>query len=142
MGLHHGWGRSYKDLWQRYWAMRGYRQRYQNGFGLVSDLKQCLRDFEENGDISPFILAQKDFSNRFIIPQRLYGREKDVKTLIDAFEDVCNGAKGLILVAGNPGIGKSALVKEIHKPVVAKKGYFISGKYEQCNYRYSLHGSE
>lgn len=32
MGVHHAWGRTYKDLWQRYFTMRGYRQRYQNGF--------------------------------------------------------------------------------------------------------------
>jgi len=32
MGVHHAWGRTYKDLFQRYKAMRGFRQRYQNGF--------------------------------------------------------------------------------------------------------------
>ena len=33
MGAHHGWGRTYKDLYHRYKAMRGYRTRYQNGTG-------------------------------------------------------------------------------------------------------------
>lgn len=106
-------------------------ERYQNGFGLMFDLKQCFKEFEENGDIAPFVLAQRDFSIRFIIPQKLYGRKEEIETLIDSFEEVCDGAKGLILVAGSPGIGKSSLVNEIHKPIVAKKGYFISGKYEQ-----------
>ncbi|MBF6591052.1 MAG: class I tRNA ligase family protein, partial [Ktedonobacterales bacterium] len=32
MGVHHAWGRTYKDLWPRFNTMRGYRQRYQNGF--------------------------------------------------------------------------------------------------------------
>ena len=32
MGVHHGRGRTYKDLWQKYHTMRGERQRYQNGF--------------------------------------------------------------------------------------------------------------
>ncbi|MGH7245701.1 MAG: isoleucine--tRNA ligase, partial [Candidatus Levyibacteriota bacterium] len=32
MGVHHAWGRTYKDLWQRFWNMRGYRERFQNGF--------------------------------------------------------------------------------------------------------------
>ncbi|OGM13569.1 hypothetical protein A2141_00625 [Candidatus Woesebacteria bacterium RBG_16_40_11] len=32
MGVHHAWGRTYKDVWQRYKNMRGYRQRFQNGF--------------------------------------------------------------------------------------------------------------
>jgi len=32
MGVHHAWGRTYKDLWQRFWNMRGRKQRFQNGF--------------------------------------------------------------------------------------------------------------
>ena len=32
MGVHHGWGRTYKDLYNRFWAMRGREIRYQNGF--------------------------------------------------------------------------------------------------------------
>jgi isoleucyl-tRNA synthetase len=32
MGVHHGWGRTYKDLFQRFWTMRGRKLRYQNGF--------------------------------------------------------------------------------------------------------------
>jgi isoleucyl-tRNA synthetase len=32
MGVHHAWGRTLKDVYQRFWAMRGYDQRYQNGF--------------------------------------------------------------------------------------------------------------
>lgn len=32
MGVHHAWGRMYKDLWQRFYTMRGYKQRYRNGF--------------------------------------------------------------------------------------------------------------
>src|SRR4030066_1684258 len=32
MGVHHAWGRTYKDLWQRYKNMRGFKQRFQNGF--------------------------------------------------------------------------------------------------------------
>ncbi len=32
MGIHHGWGRTYKDLWQRFYNMKGYKQRFQNGF--------------------------------------------------------------------------------------------------------------
>jgi len=32
MGAHHAWGRTYKDFWQRFWNMNGYKQRFQNGF--------------------------------------------------------------------------------------------------------------
>ena len=32
MGVHHAWGRTYKDLWQRFKNMQGFKQRFQNGF--------------------------------------------------------------------------------------------------------------
>jgi predicted ATP-dependent serine protease len=97
----------------------------------MADLKECLRQFEEKGTVKPFALAKKDISNQFIIPQKLYGREKQIDSLMQTFEKVCEGTSRIMLVAGSPGIGKSALVKEIHKPIVAKRGYFISGKYDQ-----------
>ncbi len=68
MGIHHGWGRSYKDLWQRYWAMHGYQQRYQNGFdcqGLWVEVEvekekgfKSKRDIETYG-LAPFVLECK-----------------------------------------------------------------------------------
>jgi serine/threonine protein kinase len=108
-------------------------ERYQNGFGLEADFRECLKRLKEKKMISPFELARHDISNRFIIPQKLFGREKEIAQLIASFEDVANREKGVsvMVVTGEPGIGKSALVNEIHKPIVAKRGYFISGKYEQ-----------
>ena len=108
-------------------------ERYQNGFGLAADLQECSRRLEDTGRIEPFILGRHDISNRFIIPQKLFGREKEIGKLVASFEDVAGGEKGIsvMVVTGPPGIGKSAMVNEIHKPIVAKKGYFISGKYEQ-----------
>ncbi|MEM9276703.1 MAG: AAA family ATPase, partial [Cyanobacteria bacterium P01_F01_bin.143] len=41
------------------------------------------------------------------------------------------GETGMILVAGYSGIGKSALVNEIHKPITAQRGKFIRGKFDQ-----------
>ena len=59
MGVHHGWGRTYKDLYHRFWAMKGYRTRYQNGFdcqGLWVEVEvekeqgfHSKRDIEEYG---------------------------------------------------------------------------------------------
>lgn len=107
--------------------------RYQNGFGLEADFRECLKQLEKKKRIEPFDLGSKDISSRFIVPQKLFGREKEISELISRFEEVANGEKGLsvMVVAGAPGIGKSAMVNEIHKPIVAKRGYFISGKYEQ-----------
>ncbi|MBU0991790.1 MAG: diguanylate cyclase [Proteobacteria bacterium] len=106
-------------------------ERYQNAYGLMADLKECLRQIKEKGTIQSFRLGQKDISNRFIIPQVMIGREKETAILLKTFDNVCGGEPKLMLVAGKPGIGKSTLVNEIYKPITAKRGYFISGKYER-----------
>ncbi|MBU1171000.1 MAG: diguanylate cyclase [Proteobacteria bacterium] len=108
-------------------------ERYQNGFGVMADIRECLRQVEEKNTIEPFELGMHDISNKFIIPQKLYGREKEIGALISSFEDAVNRGKGaaLMIISGAPGIGKSAMVHEIHKPIVAQRGYFISGKFEQ-----------
>ncbi len=106
-------------------------ERYQNAFGLKADLENCLEQLNSTGKICGFKFAGKDFSNRFQIPQKLYGREKEIEMLLDSFDRICQGNKEMTMVCGYAGIGKSALVNEIHKSVVAKRGYFISGKFEQ-----------
>lgn len=106
-------------------------ERYQSGFGLKADLEECLRQLEEKGTISPFTPGVRDIPNRFIIPQKLVGREKEQEILLSCFEQDNKGAKKLLIVKGAPGIGKSAFINEVHKPIVAKRGYYIFGKYEQ-----------
>jgi serine/threonine protein kinase len=107
--------------------------RYQSALGLKYDLTQCLTQWKETGSIAEFELGQKDICDRFIIPEKLYGREEEVQTLLDAFERVNQGASELMLVAGFSGIGKTAVVNEVHKPIVRQRGYFIKGKFDQFN---------
>ncbi|MEW6187432.1 MAG: diguanylate cyclase [Thermodesulfobacteriota bacterium] len=104
--------------------------RYQNSYGLLADLKVCDEQLRQSGTISPFELGQKDHSLRFTLPQMVIGRERELEVLYQAFDRVSRGAVESILVAGEPGIGKSTLINEIHKPIVKKRGYFISGKYD------------
>ena len=106
-------------------------ERYQSANGLAIDLRKCLTALADNGSIENIIIGEEDVSTRFEIPQKLYGREVEIDTLMAAFARVNQGAKEMMLVSGYSGIGKSALVNEIHKPIVAKRGYFISGKFEQ-----------
>ncbi|MCP4137094.1 MAG: AAA family ATPase [bacterium] len=106
-------------------------ERYQNSFGLMADLKNCLQKLKKNSKIVSFELGAKDISVKFNIPQKLFGRENETKLLMSAFERTSKGNREIMFVSGFPGIGKSALINEIHKPIVAKRGYFISGKYEQ-----------
>ncbi len=105
--------------------------RYQSAWGIKADLQKCQLQFANNGTIEPFALAQKDISDRFQIPQKLYGRESEIDTLVAAFERVASGTAEMMLVAGYSGIGKSVLVKEIYKSLTEKPGYFIAGKFDQ-----------
>ncbi|MEH2220599.1 MAG: AAA family ATPase [Nostoc sp.] len=107
--------------------------RYQSALGLKYDLEICLSQIQESGKIQNFQIAQRDVSDRFIIPEKLYGREQEVQTLLAAFERVANNQRELMLVAGFSGIGKTAIVNEVHKPIVRQRGYFIKGKFDQFN---------
>ncbi|MGF1975926.1 MAG: trifunctional serine/threonine-protein kinase/ATP-binding protein/sensor histidine kinase [Nostoc sp. CmiSLP01] len=106
-------------------------ERYQTTWGIIADLEMCLTQLQTQGYISDFLLAQQDISSKFQIPQKLYGREQEVATLLAAFERVSAGTKETILVSGYSGIGKSALVQEIYKPITKARGYFIAGKFDQ-----------
>ncbi|MEH2206093.1 MAG: ATP-binding sensor histidine kinase [Nostoc sp.] len=115
--------------------------RYQSAFGLKSDLEICLYQLQQTGKIESFPIGQRDVSDRFIIPEKLYGREEEVKTLLEAFDRVTNHqmvtersrSTELMLVAGFSGIGKTAIINEVHKPIAQQRGYFIKGKFDQFN---------
>ncbi|HLO89108.1 MAG TPA: AAA family ATPase, partial [Nostocaceae cyanobacterium] len=106
-------------------------ERYQSAWGITADLKTCLQQLKTLGEISQFPLATQDITDKFHIPQKLYGREQEITQLLTAFERVSQGASEMILVSGYSGIGKSALVNEIHKPITRQCGYFIHGKFDQ-----------
>ena len=106
--------------------------RYQSAAGLKADLETCYRQFKATGKIASFPLGKQDISDRFHIPQKLYGREVEIAKLLAVFERVAEtGNVELILVAGYSGIGKSSLVQELYKPITARRGYFIAGKFDQ-----------
>ena len=103
--------------------------RYQTVGGLKHDLDKCLVQLQETDSIEEFDLATRDITDRFLISEKLYGRETEVDQLLAAFERVCTGRAEMILVAGFSGIGKTAVVNEVHKPIARQRGYFIKGKY-------------
>jgi predicted ATPase/signal transduction histidine kinase len=104
--------------------------RYQNAQGLKADLELCRTAWQEDGAIAPFPLGQNDHWQRLHLPDKLYGRVTETRSLLAAFHRVCQGGAELVLLDGRPGIGKSALVYEIHKPIVQRRGYFIAGKFD------------
>ncbi|HUR32128.1 MAG TPA: AAA family ATPase, partial [Saprospiraceae bacterium] len=107
--------------------------RYQSGFGLEADLKLCLELLESKGEITDFDISHNKVFTKFQIPQKLYGREKEADLLLQAFEEIAEGKGKFILVSGYSGVGKTALINEIHKPITARNGNFIRGKFDQYN---------
>lgn len=90
-------------------------ERYQSALGIKFDLENCLTQLQTTGKIESFAIAQRDVCDRFLISDQLYGRETEVDTLLQAFERVSLGATEMMLVAGFSGIGKTAVVNEVHK---------------------------
>ena len=106
--------------------------RYQTAAGLVADLRKCLTEWESHRRISSFSLGAHDISDRLVIPEKLYGRDREIKTLVDAFDQVVTtGKPSPVLVSGYSGIGKSSVVNELHKVLVPSRGLFASGKFDQ-----------
>ncbi len=123
--------------------------RYQSAWGIKADLENCADQLKANSQINLMQLGLQDVSTQFQIPQKLYGREKEISELLEAFERVAGGedarigrqgdsgsenasmSSEMMLVSGYSGIGKSALVQELYKPITARRGYFISGKFDQ-----------
>ena len=107
-------------------------ERYQTAAGVESDLKRCLAEWERSGRIDSFSIGKHDASDRLWIPEKLYGRDLEVKALLDAFDRVVtHGTSSLALVSGYSGIGKSSVVNELQKAIVLPRGIFIAGKFDQ-----------
>ncbi|MEL6470455.1 MAG: AAA family ATPase [Cyanobacteria bacterium J06623_4] len=135
--------------------------RYQSAYGLRYDLERCFSQWRETGKVGAFELGARDLSDRFLISERLYGREAVVQTLLDTFArvaasdkssdspsaaDLANRTNGvashhrseLLLVAGTSGIGKTAVINEVHKPITQQQSYFLKGKFDQLNHNLPL----
>jgi PAS domain S-box-containing protein len=107
-------------------------ERYQTAAGVERDLRRCLADWETRARIDDFLLAEHDTPDRLLVPEKLYGREREIETLLAAFDRVMkSGASELILVSGYSGIGKSSVVNELQKALVSPRGLFASGKFDQ-----------
>lgn len=114
--------------------------RYQSSAGLLYDLTKCQASWEQYHRIDPFQIAEHDISEKFIIRNAIYGREKELQLLSDAFERSRWSRVEVLTISGFSGIGKTTLVREVEKLVSLSRGYFISGKFDQYN-RTSIHGA-
>jgi len=106
-------------------------ERYQSAWGFKSDFVMCLMQYEASGEIEDLTPGDNDVSDKFQLPQKLYGRDEAFSQLLAAVDYVNQGNTHILLVAGGSGIGKSALVRELQKPIAQKHGHFIAGKFDQ-----------
>lgn len=107
-------------------------ERYQTATGLEADLRRCLAEWENLSRIDAFPLGAHDVPERPMTPSRLHGREREVQTLLAAYKRVAaNGGPELVLVSGYSGLGKTSIVHELRKAVIAQGGLFASGKFDQ-----------
>jgi predicted ATPase/signal transduction histidine kinase len=108
-------------------------ERYQSASGLARDLAQCTSQWAAGRQIKAFVLGRRDGAEHLVISSKLYGREREVHTLLEAFDQACLGRGGgtMLLVEGYSGVGKTSLIQQLWRPIVRQKGYFISGKFDQ-----------
>jgi len=107
-------------------------QRYQTAFGIKADFIHCANDLKTLAHIPPFTLGKKDFCNKLIFSSAIFGRAQEQEILLQAFQHVEQQKRSQIcVVSGYSGVGKSRLIKELHRPIIEKQGYFFAGKFEQ-----------
>jgi predicted ATPase/signal transduction histidine kinase len=122
--------RAFADIVHKLMA-KSADERYQSAHGIRADLERCLQGLAQGSESPGFELGREDRSERFHLPQELYGRKHEIQRVLAAFERASTGTATLIMVSGNAGIGKSALIREVYRPLTVQRGYFIAGKFDQ-----------
>jgi serine/threonine protein kinase len=115
-------------------------ERYQTAAGVERDLRRCRAEWQMARRIKDFPLAEDDAGDRLLIPEKLYGRSREVAALLESFHHVvATGKPEFVLVSGYSGIGKSSVVQELHKILAQPRGLFASGKFDQykCDIPYA-----
>jgi hypothetical protein len=105
-------------------------QRYQSAQGLAADLDELIGR-RDRGETGAFVLRAYDFPQRLSPPSRLIGRGLEVAVLREAFEEALAGGRRGLLIAGAPGVGKTALINELRTMVTARGGWFVTGKFDR-----------
>ena len=105
--------------------------RYMSTEGILFDLGQCITTYNIYGEIPDFELGVGDYSDRIEIPHKLYGRERELETLREAYGSISQNGRCAVFISGHSGVGKTSLVGEFQKSIVQSGGTLLSGKYEQ-----------
>jgi len=104
--------------------------RYQSLDGLKSDLRRITTGLTDAGEVADFVIAADDHAAEFQLPRALFGREQARNQLMSCFEETTRGHETISMVAGPSGIGKTALIRELYRPITAHQAFFVSGKFD------------
>lgn len=104
--------------------------RYQSAQSLTDDLKRCLDEYKLTGKVELFPLGIGDISQKLQVSTKIYGRQREISHILRLFDEVCAGSTQLVLLSGYPGIGKSSIVGELHRPLIERHAFFITGRYD------------
>ena len=105
--------------------------RYQSAYGVMHDLIAVQAALDSGEPLPKLELGRSDVSSHFQVAHHLYGRDRETRLLLDAFDRISAGRSELLLVGGYSGIGKTSLVNEVQKSLVRQRGFFIAGKHDQ-----------
>ncbi len=120
-------------------------ERYQSAHGLIVDLEECLKQFENKGKTDTFKIASHDISTELRIPQKIYGRSKEKAKMENLYQKVCQEQSNIALITGYMGIGKTTLAEVLKEKTIApdnntKASYFITGVYDRYRRNIPYHG--
>ncbi|MCZ2496837.1 diguanylate cyclase [Xylophilus sp. Kf1] len=105
--------------------------RYQSHEALRRDLVFLRESLARPERLRGWLPGVGDLPQRFQVSSRLYGRTDETLRLLGAFEMAASGPAQLVLVEGAPGIGKTALVHEVLRALLARRGELVEGKFNQ-----------
>ena len=107
------------------------RYRYQSAHDLMTDLDTLERILDGELEHASLAVSSHPVHSRFDTPRRLYGRDEECQSLLECFDQACEGTPSLMVIGGHSGVGKTALIRETYIPVTRQDAFFVSGKFEQ-----------
>ncbi|MFT7008721.1 MAG: putative ATPase/signal transduction histidine kinase/CheY-like chemotaxis protein [Colwellia sp.] len=107
------------------------KNRYQSHIAIMKDIDHCQTQWTEKRKINAFKLGSFELPSPLKLNRHLYGREVELIKLSDAIIQCSQEHCKLILIDGESGIGKTALVQEMAKNLPKENALIISGKFDQ-----------
>jgi PAS domain S-box-containing protein len=102
--------------------------RYQSHETLTAELEAVQAELCRDGVVPAFAIVARDVPDGFRLPARVYGREAELAALSRALDRAATGQPQLALVGGAPGIGKTALVRELIQRNFGRLSLVVTGK--------------